>query len=303
MSGALGVGDRQPRDDHADDRRQQQHPPLDIGPGKQPEPVDRRAHDRRRDPDDQGPAEFRDVGPGKMGQARDRQGKGAEPGQRVKADEDEGTHAGGEQAGQQDDPRHRTQARGLHQQERPRDGRAEQRADGGEAARRGHHGGGLGGQVALGQPDREDGQAAAERDQRCLRTQHDAEAQGGQGRQHYPGKLGRRGRAAAGLEPVSGRVAALPRQEPDDRCDQQAGHREDGKRPPRWRAVKAQPVGQVGEDLGLQVGDEGQKTVGRGGDWRAEHRGEDQQSQVTLAPQQGLRVLGHRHCATRTASR
>jgi hypothetical protein len=47
--------------------------PLDVGPEKEPEPVDRRAHDGRRYSDDQGPAEFRDIWPREVGQARHRQ--------------------------------------------------------------------------------------------------------------------------------------------------------------------------------------------------------------------------------------
>ena len=286
MSCPLGVGDRQSRDDHANDRRQQEYPPLDVGPDKEGEPLDRRADNGRRDPDHQRPAEFRDIWPREMGQVRHRKGKSAESGQRVKADEDEGTDAGGEQAGQQDDPQHGTaQARGLHQQEGTRDGRAEESADSGEAPRRGYHSGCLGRHVAPGQPYGEHSEPAAESDQRGLRPQHDTEAQGGQGREQHAGKLRGRGCAAAWLEPVGRRMAALPRKVPDDRCDQQAGHRQDGKRPPRRRAVKAQPIRKMSEDLALQVGDKLKEPVRRSGDWRAEYRGEDQQSQIAVAPQ------------------
>ena len=65
----------------------------------------------------------------------------AEPGPGVEADEHQGADAGGQQAGHQHELEHRAaQPRGLHQQERPDQRRAEQRADGGEATGRAHHG-------------------------------------------------------------------------------------------------------------------------------------------------------------------
>ncbi len=297
MPRSLDVGDRQSADDQAHDRHQQQHPPLDMRAQEQAEPVDRRAHDGRGDPDDQGPAEFGDVRAREMGQPGHRQGERAEPGQCVEAEKNEGTHAGGEQARQQHEPQHGTaDAGGLHQQERTREGRAEERADGGEAAGRGDHGHGLGWHVvAPGQPHGEHGEPAAERDQRRLRPQHDTEGQGGQGREQHAGKLGGRGRAATRLEPVRRRVTAPARKVLNDRRDRQAGHHQDGNRPPRRRTVKAEPVGEMGEDLALQVGDQHKEPVGRGRDGRAKHRCQDQQSQVGLAPQQLLRVLGRRH--------
>ena len=55
---------------------------------------------------------------------------------------------------------------------------------------------------------------------RGLGSEDYAQAQGRERREHDAGKLGRRGRALAYLEPVGGRVAALTRQVPDGESDQ-----------------------------------------------------------------------------------
>jgi len=208
-------------------------------------------------------------------------------------------HPGREQAGHQDDPQHcPAQARGFHQQERAQDRGAEQRADGGEAAGRGHDRGGLRWHVAPGEPHGEDGKPAADSDQGRLGSQHDPEAQRGQGRENDAGKLGRRG-GAAGLERVGGGVAARARQVPDGRRDQQAGDRERQQRPPRRCTVKAEPVGQVREDLRLQVIDQGEEAIRRRGDRHAKQRGQEQQPEIALAPQQRLRVRCRGHLTDR----
>ena len=106
-----------------------------------------------------------------------------------------------------------------------------------------------------------------------------------------PGSWAGVGAPSPALNPSAGEWPPFPGRNRIDRRDQQAGQRQDGKRPPRRRAVKAQPVGEMSEDLALQVGDKLKEPVGRGGHWHAEQSGEDQQSQIALAPQQNLGVL------------
>ena len=69
-----------------------------------------------------------------------------------------------------------------------------------------HHGR----RVAGGQAHGQHAQAAADQDERRLRTQHDAQGQGGDGGQEDAGQPGRVGRAA-GLEAVGRLVAATAR--------------------------------------------------------------------------------------------
>ena len=89
----------------------------------------------------------------------------------------------------------------LHQQERTDDRRAEQRRDRGEAAgdaddHRRHRR-----RVLLEQVDREDAEAAADRDERSLGTEDDAEAQRGERGEDDAGQLDRRDRTG-GVEAV-----------------------------------------------------------------------------------------------------
>jgi hypothetical protein len=110
---------------------------------------------------------------------------------------------GCQQAGYQHKLQHRPAQPGrLHQQERSGQRRAEERADGREAARRGHHSLGSGRGVPLDQPDGDDAKAGPERDQRRFGPEHHTQAQGGECGQHDTGKLDWRWRAFPRLEPV-----------------------------------------------------------------------------------------------------
>jgi hypothetical protein len=120
-----------------------------------------------------------------------------------------------QQAGQQDEAQHRSAQPGrLHQQERADDRRTEQRADGGEAPRRGEDGRGLVGHVTASGPQGHHDQAAADGDQGCLGSEHGAEDQGGQGGQYHAGHFGRR-RGAVRLEALRRVRATGARQVPD----------------------------------------------------------------------------------------
>ena len=112
--------------------------------------------------------------------------------------------------GDEHDAEHRACEPGrLHEQECPDERRAEQRADRSEAACGADHGDRLGGSVLLDQMHREYADAAADRDQRSLRPEHDAEAQGRERREHDPGKLDRRTGPQV-LNPSAGLCPAVP---------------------------------------------------------------------------------------------
>jgi hypothetical protein len=171
LPGALGIRDRQARDEHAHDRSGQQHPPFDMRPQQQGGPADPGAGQSRGQADGQRPAELRDIGPAEMRQTGNRYGERPEAGPGVHAYEDQRTDPRSEQAGDQHEPqRGSAQSGGLHQQERAENRRAEQRADGGEASRRSHYRPGAVRHVALGEPDGQEAQAAADRDERRLRS-------------------------------------------------------------------------------------------------------------------------------------
>src|SRR5579875_3677402 len=68
-----------------------------------------------------------------------------------------------------------------------------------------------------------------------------------------------------------------------------------GQRPPGRLCMEAQAVRKAGEDLFLQVADQGQVSVRHRGDGRADGRGQRQQHQVAARTQQGPRIGRHRH--------
>ena len=185
----------------------------------------------------------------------------------------------------------------LHQQERAEQRRAEQRADGREAARGGQHGRDPGRRVLLGQPHRDHAQAAAQRDQRGLRAEHHAQAQRGQGGQHHAGKLRGPGRPLPRLEAVGRRVAAPAGQVADGQPDQDPGDRQRQQRPPRRLALEAHGLGQVGEHPALRLAGQGQEAPGGRRDRHAEQRGQHQQDQVPAGAQRRQRVGGGRRRA------
>ena len=177
------------------------------------------------------------------GQAGDGQGEAAESGQRVEPDEDEGSDAGGQEAGHQHQAQHRAAEAGrLHQEERPDDGGAEQGADGGEAPGRGDHCRRHGRGVLLGQVHGQCAQPAADGDQRSLGTEDHTKAEGGQRGQDDAGKLGGGG-CATGLEPLGRLVAGGTRKVLDGGPDQDAGDGQQRQRPPRRGPAKPSSLG------------------------------------------------------------
>src|SRR3989442_1175910 len=74
--------------------------------------------------------------------------------------------------------------------------------EGGEPPGRGHRGPGSGRRIPLYQADGADAETAAERDQRCLGSEHHAEAQGRERREQAAGQFDRHRSAFARLEPV-----------------------------------------------------------------------------------------------------
>ena len=184
-----------------------------------------------------GAAEGRDI------RDRQRERPVARPG--VQPDEDEGAHAGREESRDEHDAEHRAGEPGrLHEQERPDERGAEQRADRREAACGADHGDRLGRRVLLDQVHREDADAAADRDQRRLGPEHDAEAQGRERREHDPGKLDRH-HGAAGLEALGRLVAGGARQVADRQRDEKPGERRPRKRPPHRLGVEPELLRQA----------------------------------------------------------
>ena len=293
---ACGVRDRQARDGQADHRGEQHYPPLDMRPQEQAEPPDPGADRDSDQPDRQRPQESGGRGRTDVREAGNRQRERAEPGPGVQADEDERSDARGQQARYQHELHHgAAQAGGFHQQERAGQGRAEQGADRGETPRRGHHGLDSGRSVPLDQANREGAEPGAEGDQRPFRPEHHAQAQGGQGREHDAGKLDQGRRASARLEPVGRRMAARAGQVPDGQRNQHPGQRQRQNGPPQRFGVKAQLLGQAGEDPALQLADQREEEVGRRRDGNADDRGQYQQHQVAPGPQQRKGIGRCRH--------
>ena len=100
------------------------------------------------------------------------------------------------------------QRRGLDEDDRADEGRAEDERDRGEAARRRDDGEDLVGGVLAQQAHGEDAEAGAERDERRLGPEHDAEADRRERRQHDARQLDRL--RDAGLQPLRRLVAAVP---------------------------------------------------------------------------------------------
>jgi hypothetical protein len=144
------------------------------------------------------------------------------------ADEDDRPDPGRYQARQQHQRQHRPAKPGrLDEDDRANDGRAEDRSDRGERRAGGENGHDLVGGVFLYQPHGHNGQPAAEGDERRLRSQHEAEAEGGQ---QDAGQLD--GLGGPGLDPLVRDVAAAAGQAHDRGDRQHAGDGQHGQRPP-----------------------------------------------------------------------
>ena len=292
---ALGVRDGKSRHDQARDQSGDGRRAKRERLQPQSQPPDARAEQGRGQADDDRPPQLRYGRRAEMRQARDGQGEGAQPGPGVQPEEDERADARGQQAGHQDEAQHRSAQPGrLHQQERADDRRTKQRADGGEASRRGEDGRGLVGYVTSGGPQGQHDQAAADGDQGRLGSEHGAEDQGGQGGEYDAGQFGWR-RGAVRLEALRREGATGAWQVPDGQAGQHAAHRQHGQRPPYWLSLEAQAMRKMGEDLRLEVVDQREEAVGGGGDRHPEHRRDEQQPEVTAAAQERARIRGHRH--------
>ena len=147
------------------------------------------------DADGDRPQELREVRCREHRKVRDGERERAEPGPRVQSHEDRGRPcprpAGPGSAPRRAAGRRRPPtsiSRNAPDQRRP-----EQRADGREAAGDADHHAGRAGDVPPGQPHDEDAEPAADRDQRRLRAEHRAEAEGRKRRAEDAGQLDRRG--------------------------------------------------------------------------------------------------------------
>ena len=131
-----------------------------------------------------------ELGSGRAARGRDvgdRERERPETGPGVEPDKDERTHAGRDQARDQDHAQQGTaQAGHFHQEEGADDRRAEQGRDRGEAPGHPEDHDRHRRRVALEEVDGQDTETAADRDQGRLRTEDDPEAQGREGGQHDP---------------------------------------------------------------------------------------------------------------------
>ena len=157
-----------------EDGHEQDHPRLHVGPDRQREPLDAAPQERGDDAEHDGPQEHRAGGLPEGGEVRDRERERPEARQRVEADEDRARRCPRPAA--RGAARARASAppmpAGLQQQERAQQRRAEQRADGGEAAGRGDDGRRGGRGVARGEAHRQRAEPAAHEDQRGLGAEH-----------------------------------------------------------------------------------------------------------------------------------
>ena len=102
----------------------------------------------------------------------------------------------------------------------------------------------------------------------------------GEGGEGDARQLAVRGHAAAGVEPERGGVAAVPGQVLDGQAGQQPAEHQPGHRPPGRGAPGEDVLRQVGEQVLLDLADQGQEAVGDRRDRDAQQRREDQREQV-----------------------
>ena len=175
-----------------------------------------------------------------------RPGARAQARPRAQPDEDEGADAGCKEAGEEDERQGRPAEAGrLDDDDAADHGRAEDRRDRREAARRPHQAERLVGRVALDGPHRQDPEPRAEGYQRRLRPEDEAEAERRDGGEENARQLDRLCRLPARLEPVGGHVTALAGEALDRERRQEPGEREPRERPPPRHRVEAEIVRQV----------------------------------------------------------
>ena len=160
--------------------------------------------------------------------------------------------------------------------------------DRGERGAGGEHRHDLVGGVFLHPPHGQDRQAAAEGDERGLRSQHQTQAKGGQRGQQDAGQLD--GLGGPGLDPLIGDVAAVAGQPQDRGGGQHPGDGQHRQRPPPGDGMQSQPAGQALVHLLLNPVDQFQEAPRGERDQHADQRGEHEQDPVALAPDQRARI-------------
>ena len=200
-----------PGDGQAGHGRDQQHPPLDMRPEKQPEPSDPGAERGSDHPDRQRPQNSPPVGDptwGRLGIASENVPSPVQASRPMKMSEPTpaarrpGTRTSSSMAPAIPDASMRRKAASS--------GEPNSVLIAAKLPAAATIGAGPGRSVPLGEPDGADGKPAAERDQRRLGPQHYAEAQRGQCRERHPGKLDRQGRALPALNPSAGEWPPVP---------------------------------------------------------------------------------------------
>ena len=214
---------------------------------------------------------------------------GAEPGPVAHADEHERSDPGCDQAGEHDQrQRGAAEARGLDHEDRRHERRAEDGRDRGEGAGRPHDHEHLGRRVPLGQLHREQGHAPAQRDERGFRPEHEPETDRRQRRQHDARQHVRLGRPH--LETVRGDVATVPGKAHDGERDGEAGEEEHGKRPPPRNTVEPEVARQIVEHADLDLVDQLEESPRRERHDDADDRGEHEDHDEALGPEQRHRI-------------
>ena len=153
----------------------------------------------------------------------------------------------------------------------------------------------VGGASRLARLHRQEPEPAADGDERRLRSEDHAEAQGGQRGEDHPGQLGRGGCPAPALNPSAGMWPAVPGRYVMVAADQHAGQGQQRQGPPHRRAGESELLGQRGEDPVLEQADQLEEPVGHGGHRDPDEGGQHQELDVALRAEHGHRVgLGGR---------
>ena len=178
-------------------------------------------------------------------------------------------------------------------------GRPEDHRDGGEAACCREHHEQLRRCVALRELHREDRQAAADRDQGRLGTEHETEPEGRQRGEGDAGDLGRLG--AAHLQPVGRHVPAVAGQLHDRERDREPREHQHRDRPPGGHGVEPERVGQVAEHRELDLVDQLEEPPRGERHEETDHRREHEQHDEVAAAQHRLGI--ERRCGRRRRQR
>ena len=215
---------------------------------------------------------------------------GVETRPRPQADQHERPDAGSKHARDQDHGQPRpAQTRRLDHDDRGDQRRLEDHREGGERTGGCHHGRQLLRRILSDPTYDEDPQAAAERYERCLRPEHNAESDASNRRQEDARQLNRLGHA--GLEPLGRYVTSLTREPHDRDRDQRPGDREHGNRPPERSAVVVpDPVRELVPHTHLDLMDQLEEAPRGDGRHQADDGREQEQADKRLAPQEGRHI-------------